>query len=93
MAKRVREEKTNLIEKSGYIIYNTVNGCYYDEDVYEQEDFNLAFIYNTIEEASEAIEETMDYPSEYEIHKVKTIFVTEQVLVRKVTYEQKEGEE
>jgi predicted GTPase len=76
-----------IIEKEGYIIFNNINKAYYDEDSYEENDFRKACIYDTSEEASNTIEDDMEYPNEYEIHKVKMVFTTEEVLKRKVLYE------
>ena len=84
------KEISRLIEKEGYAVYNPENYYYYYDDFSEVRNLNEAFLYESIEYAKEDILEYIDNPYEYEIHKVKITFATEQVYTRKVTYELKE---
>jgi hypothetical protein len=80
-----------VIEKEGYIVINPLQKRYFDEYIDEVEDFNNAYIFKTIEEAIDAIEDNTDCLDEYDVHKVKIAFTTEQIFKRKVTYEPSEN--
>jgi hypothetical protein len=81
--------ETKIIE--GFIVYNSEDKNYTDKDGYETKEIRDAEIFENIEKAKEDIEENVDYPNNYEIHKVKFIFETEEVYKRKVSYEIVEG--
>lgn len=80
--------ETKIIE--GYVIYDLIDNIYISENE-DYCDFNSANVYDDIEDAKEDIEECLDGPENYEIHKVKLILETEAIYKRKVNYEIVEG--
>ena len=94
MKKKSKKENDILEPKvvNGYAIYNTNDKNYLNEDCYECEKNELPYIYDSIDEAKEGIEEETDNSAEYEIHKLKYTLQVEEVYKREVVYNLVVGE-
>ena len=88
MKKKSKKENDILELKvvNGYAIYNINDKNYLNKDCYECEKNEFPYIYDSIDEAKEGIEEETDNPAEYEIHKLKYTLQVEEVYKREVVY-------
>lgn len=90
MSKKVKIVEEKKLENpkiiNGYLIYNTEEKAFIDDNEYETFHIQEAFIYETFEEAKDYIEET-DYPNIYEIHETEIIYDIKNIIKRRIVYE------